>query len=148
MPNNLIPPDLTWTEKLAFLTHHLLTMEQTDCPVTHRFEGELYIREIRLPRDTYMVGRVHREGHVCQLLEGAVVLVHREGIEEGFKAPSQIMTQPGYQMAVYAVEDSVARTIHPNPTGERDIAKLEERIFGSAESVKQLGAELHQELLI
>lgn len=140
-------PDLTWKEKVAYLTHQFMTMEQTGCPLTHRFEKGLYIREIRIPAETLIVGRVHKHGHVCQLLEGDVILIHSEGNREGFHAPSQIMTEPGYQMVVYAVTDSVAQTVHPNPTDERDIAKLEADIFESPESLKALGASLHAQRL-
>lgn len=153
MPENVpIPPwdqlpDLTWTEKVAYLTHQFLTMEQTGCPLNHRFEQGLYIREIRIPAGTLLTGRVHRHGHVCQLLEGSAVLVHRDGNREAFKAPSEILTLPGYQMVVYAVEDVLARTVHPNPTEERDIEALEADIFESAKSVKDLGAALHQQRL-
>jgi|SRR5689334_22186499 len=142
-----LPQNLNWNEKLAYLTHQFLTMEQTGCPLIHRFEQGLYIREIRIPAETVIIGRVHRHGHVCQLLEGDLILIHREGTREGFRAPSQIMTEPGYQMVVYAMTDVVARTVHPNPTEERDIAKLEADIFESAESVKELGASLHAQRL-
>jgi hypothetical protein len=148
--NDVIPmwdqlPDLSWREKIAFVTHQMLTMEQTDCPLTHKFDGQLYIREIRLPKGTLLTGRVHRHGHVCQLLEGTVTLVHQQGARETFQAPSEIMTLPGYQMVVYALEDSLARTIHPNPTNERDIDKLEADIFEPAEATLLLGKQLHQE---
>jgi hypothetical protein len=142
-----LPQHLNWNEKLAYLTHQFLTMEQTGCPLKHRFEKGLYIRDIEIPAETVLIGRVHRHGHVCQLLKGDIVLIHRGGTREGFRAPSQIITEPGYQMVVYAVTDVVAQTVHPNPTEERDIAKLEADIFESAESVKELGASLHAQRL-
>ncbi len=138
-----LPDHLSWNEKVAYLAHQFQTMEQTGCPLTHRFEQGLYIREIRIPAETLIIGRVHRHGHVCQLLEGDIILIHHEGQREGFHAPSQLLTEPGYQMVVYAITDVLAWTVHPNPTGERDIAKLEADIFESAESVKELGASLH-----
>jgi hypothetical protein len=140
-------PGLTWTEKVAYLTHQFLTMEQTECPLQHQFEKGLYIREIRIPADVLIVGRIHRHGHVCQLLEGSLVLIHREGHQEAFQAPSEILTLPGYQMVLYTATPVVARTIHPNPTDSRDISMLEADIFESAESVKELGAALHREVL-
>lgn len=138
-------PDLTWNEKIAYLTHQFLALEQTHCPLSHRFEQGLYIREIIIPAGSLIIGRVHRHGHVCQLLEGSLFLIHREGHREAFQAPSQILTLPGYQMVVYAVTDVRAQTVHPNPSDERDISRLEADIFESAESVKTLGAQLHSE---
>jgi hypothetical protein len=150
--NTVIPqwdnlPDLTWKEKVAYVTHQMLKQEQVSAPLVHRFEQGLYIREIRIPAGVLLVGRVHRHGHVCQLLEGSLILVHREGCREALTAPSEILTLPGYQMVLYTVTDVLAQTVHPNPTGERDIQRLEEDIFESAESVKELGAALHQQEL-
>lgn len=143
-----LPDHLTWQEKVAYLNHQFLTMEQTECPVTHRFEQGLYIREMRIPKSTLLIGRVHRHGHVCQLLEGDVILIHREGVREGFHAPSQILTKPGYQMVLYSETDVIAQTVHPNYTDERDISKLESDIFESVESVQKLGERLHAQRLI
>lgn len=154
MPTNIVPqwdqlPEhLTWNEKVAYLAHQFLTMEQTACPVTHRLEQGLYIREMQIPADTLFIGRVHRHGHVCQLLKGSVILIHGEHYREAFKAPSEIMTKPGYQMVVYAVTDVLAQTIHPNPNDERDYSKLEADIFETVESVKELGSRLHAQRLI
>jgi len=152
MSNDPIPqwdqlPDLTWTEKLAYLTHQFLTMEQTACKLTHHFEQGLYIREIHIPAGTLLIGRIHRHGHVCQLLEGSVVLIHQEGKKEGFHAPSQIITLPGYQMVVHAVTDCIARTVHPNPTEERDIDILEADIFEPVQPLLQKGKQIAQGLL-
>jgi len=142
-----LPQHLNWNEKLAYLTHQFLTMEQTGCPLKHRFEKGLYIREIEIPAETVIIGRIHRHGHVCQLLKGDLVLIHRGGTREGFRAPSQIMTEPGYQMVVYAVTDVVAQTVHPNPTEERDIDKLEAEIFESREDLLRLGELVNERLL-
>lgn len=153
MPTNIVPqwdqlPDhLTWKEKVAYLANQFLTMEQTDCPLTHRFEKGLYIREIRIPAMSMLIGRVHKHGHICQLLEGDIMLIHHQGIREGFHAPSQIMTEPGYQMVAYAVTDVLAQTVHPNPQEERDITKLEADIFESVESLKELGQSVQSKRL-
>ena len=141
-----LPEHLSWNEKVAYLAYQFQTMAQTDCPLMHRFEQGLYIREMRIPADTLFIGRIHRHGHVCQLLEGDVMLIHRDGIREGFHAPSQILTQPGYQMVAYALTDVRAQTVHPNPTDERDIEKLTADIFESLHSFKELGATLHRRL--
>jgi len=119
-------------------------MEQTACPLSHQFQEGLYIREIRIPAGILLTGRIHKHGHVCQLLEGSVVLIHPGGQREAFQAPSEILTLPGYQMVVYAVTDVIARTVHPNPTNERDIAVLDADIFEPAAVTLELGEALHQ----
>lgn len=100
-----------------------------------------------IPAETLFIGRVHRHGHVCQLLEGSVILIHSESHREAFQAPSEIMTKPGYQMVVYAVTDVRAQTVHPNPEGERDYSKLEADIFETVDSIRELGARLYAQRL-
>jgi hypothetical protein len=152
MPTNIVPPwdqlpdNLTWKEKVAYLAHQFLTMEQTACPVTHRFEQGLYILEMRIPAETLFIGRVHRHGHVCQLLEGSVILIHNEDHREAFKAPSEIMTKPRYQMVVYEVTDVLAQTIHPNPSGEHDYSVLESDIFEPVYDLRAMGQKIHARL--
>ena len=134
MSNDPIPqwdqlPQIPWSQAIERCAQKFLTMEQTECKLTHLFEGNLYIREIRIPAETYFIGRIHKEGHVCQLLEGTLVLIHQQNVSECFLAPSQIMTQPGYQMALYTITDCVARTVHPNPQQLRDLDRLETQFF-------------------
>jgi hypothetical protein len=150
--NMVIPPwdqlpALPWKEKLAYLTLQFSRMEQAECQLTHKFEQGLYIRELRMPAGTLLIGRVHRYGHVCQLLEGDLILIHCKGVREGFKAPSQILTEPGYQMVVYAATDALARTVHPNPREERDIQRLEDDIFESKEDLLRLGQQVEERVL-
>lgn len=140
-------PQLTWREKVAYLTHQFLSAEQKECLLTHRFEGDLYIREIHIPADTLLIGGVHRHGHVNQLMKGSLILIHPQGHREAFAAPSQILTLPGYQMVLYSVTDVIARTVHPNQNHEMDVEVLAADIFESPESVKALGAELHRQRL-
>jgi hypothetical protein len=142
-----LPGSLTWDEKVAYLAHQFTKLDQTECPLTHSFEKGLYIREIRIPAGSLIVGAVHRHGHVCQLLEGDLILIHRGGVREGFHAPSQLLTEPGYQMVVYAVTDALARTIHPNPTEDRDVARLEAEFFESPQGLIERGANVAQGLL-
>ena len=137
-------PALSFPEKLAYLTHRFLTLEQTECPVTHTFKDGLYIREMTIPKDTLFIGRVHRHGHYCELVSGSVIHITEHERHE-LKAPFSMKTTPGYQMALYALEDVVGRTYHTD-NGERDLEKLEDGIFESVESLRQLGASIERRI--
>jgi len=148
--NDVIPmwdqlPDLSWAEKLAYLTHQFLTMEQTECPVEHSFEGQLYVRDMHIPAGTLFLGRAHRYGHMCQLLQGSIILIE-ESRRTHLEAPYEMFTTPGYQMVLYAITDVHGRTVHPNPDGSRDTQALEADIFEPVDELKALGADLHKRL--
>lgn len=148
--NTVIPqwdslPDLTWKEKIAYLTHQFLTMEQTECPVEHLFEHQLYVRDMRIPRGTLFLGRAHRHGHVCQLLEGTVIQLTQAG-RRIVEAPFEVFTTPGFHMVLYALTDILGRTVHANPTESRDTDALEADIFESVDALRELGASVHARL--
>lgn len=137
-------PTLSFPEKLAYLTHQFHKAEQTECPVTHLFKDGFYIREMTIPAGTLFIGRVHRQGHICELVAGSIVHI-TEYERRALEAPFSLKTTPGYQMALYAVNDVVGRTYHPD-SGERDLDKLEECIFESVETLKALGESVERRL--
>lgn len=133
--------DLAWHNKVAYLTYQFLKLPQMECPLEHIFEDEWYIREIIIPKETLFLGRAHRHGHECQLLTGAVVHIS-EGGKQVIEAPAKLHTQPGYHMVLYALEDCIGRSIHPNPTHSRDIDVLENEAFESVASLEERGAAI------
>lgn len=140
-------PGLTWKEKLAYLGHQFSKLEtaMTDCPVTHHFEPGYYIREMRIPADTLFIGRAHRLGHLCRLIEGSVVHISEQERRTA-DAPFEMCTTPGYHMVLYTLTDIVGHTIHPNPDESRDTDALEATIFETSEELKSLGESLHRRL--
>ena len=150
MPDDVIPqwdqlPDLTWKEKLGYLTWKFLQMEQTPTPVEHLFENGNYIREMRIPAGTLFIGRSHKHGHEVQLLSGRVIHITETGrfVLEG---PLGMKTQPGYHMVAFILTDVVARSIHPCGE-ERDIQKLEDEFFEPVESMVALGKDVSRRVI-
>jgi len=136
---------LTWREKLAYLTVRFLQHGQVELPVLSLFEPGRYIREMRIPRGVLIIGRVHRLGHECQLLEGKVVHITEEA-RRCVTAPFSLRTQPGYQLVLYTLTDIVGRTVHENPDEERDLAVLEKRWAEPLEDLISLGREVQAQL--
>ena len=134
-------PALSWRNKVAYITHHFSKLEQTDCPLKHIFEPGVYIRELRIPKGTLFTGREHLLGHECQLLEGSVIMIAPDG-RYRFDAYSSIHTKPGYHAVAAALEDCVARTIHPNPAELRDTEALEAIWFGTAAELIERGYQI------
>lgn len=95
-----------------------------DCPLVHRFIPGIYAREIFLPKGTFAVGKIHLKAHFSMILGDISFASTFEGLQrvtgcETFECAA------GIKRAVYAHEDTWWTTFHPNPTDERDLAKLE-----------------------
>lgn len=147
--NQLVMGDfsgISWMDKMAFITFRLSTMPQIDMPLTHTFEEGKYIREIRIPAGTFLIGSTHLHGHYCELVSGSVMHV-TEHSKSVIHAPYSIQTSPGYQMVVYALTDVVSRTIHPNIENTTDIKALEDRLFEPKESVLERGHYVNERVL-
>lgn len=140
-------PELTWREKIAYLTAKFLELSQIECPVEHSFEPGVYIRQMRIPAGTLFLGRAHLKGHGVELLSGSVI--HIQPTEERVvrEPPFKVMTVPGYHAVFYAITDVVGRTYHPNLRDSRDVDALENEAFESVEILKALGQEVTRRLL-
>lgn len=135
---------LTWADKLAYLTYEFLKLPQLDAPVTHHFEDGLYIREMRIPAGAFFIGRPHRDGHECQLIEGRILHI-TEHARVPLSAPFAVHTSPGYQMVFYALTDVLGRTVHPNPENIKDTEALEFCIFEPVEPMRARGEVIARE---
>lgn len=142
-----LPPDLSWADKVAVIAHRFLQLDQTATGLRHLFEEGKYIREIAVPGGTWIIGGIHKIGHEMQLLKGQVVLFGPDGFSMGFQAPYSLHTGPGYQAVCLTLTDVLARTIHPNPTEERDVQKLESLFFEPTEAMLALGKQIDKRLL-
>jgi hypothetical protein len=139
-------PPMDWKYKLAYLAYRLVQTEQTDSHVKHIFVGDEYIREVSYPAGTVILGRVHTNGHLVQLVSGNVVNVTEHGREE-IAGPFEFVSVPGYQVLCYALTDIVARTVHKNPEKLTDWKVLEDRDFVPAEVTIERGKMVAQSLL-
>ncbi len=101
--------------------------EQTECPVTHRFAPGVYLREIFMPADTVVIGKIHKTEHFNILIKGACLIVHPDGRREELRAPMTFVSGAGVQKVLYILEDMIWQTVHV--THETDLLKLEAELI-------------------
>lgn len=96
--------------------------------LTHYFGEGTYVREMRLPKDTVIVGRIHRYQEVCVLTKG-IILVKADGATESkvYEAPYVFTAAPGKKV-LYILENAIFLNILPNPNNLRDIDELEREL--------------------
>lgn len=89
----------------------------------HIFLPGVYIREAVLPAGASFVGSVHLHDH-ASFVEGDITVVSAEG-KRRIQGAEMVIAKAGTKRAVDVHALTTWRTVHPNPTEERDIAKLE-----------------------
>lgn len=106
----------------------LREMPQREMPVTHRLQDGVYIREIFMPADTYVLGYVHKTHHFNIVLSGKARVAMNGGEVVEVKAGDVFDSGPGVQKWLHILEDMRWMTVHKNPENEQDITKIEEAI--------------------
>jgi hypothetical protein len=98
-------------------------------PLTHYFAPGMYLRSIRIPAGSLVVGKIHKEEHLVILLEGALRLYTEAGGLVEVHAPLVLRSPPGAKRAALALADTVWVTCHANPSNTQDLAQLEAAII-------------------
>jgi hypothetical protein len=99
------PPDVMH-ERIMRFEALLKTLPQVDIPVEHFFASGVYVRQIRIPKDTFLTGAVYREPHIHFVLQGEMDVATENGVVR-VTAPHTFVSPPGIKRAGYAHEDTV-----------------------------------------
>lgn len=102
---------------------------QTECPLKHVFAPGAYAREIFIPKDTLVVGKIHRHSHLNMLMKGKVSVLTEEG-PKTLEAPLTMVSPAGTKRVVYTHEDTIWVTVHL--TNETDLEKIEDQIIAKS----------------
>jgi hypothetical protein len=96
------------------------------CRITHYFAPGVYAREMWMPADCLITGKIHKTSHLNMLSQGKVT-VSSKGESVTYEAPYTFVSPVGTKRAIYAHEDSTWTTIHP--TDLEDPEEIEEEII-------------------
>ena len=107
------------------------------CKITHYFAPGVYAREMWMPKNCLITGKIHMTEHLNMLSQGKVS-VSNKGDSITMEAPYTFVSPVGTKRAIYAHEDSTWTTIHA--TDLQDPEEIEAEII--AESFEELDAML------
>ena len=93
----------------------------------HTFADSVYVREMTMFKDTFVIGAIHKHLHMCFLLQGHLTVANEKGVIDHI-APCFIVSTPGTKRVLYAHEDSIWYNTHKNPTNIEDVIQLEKDI--------------------
>lgn len=117
-------------EKISRLQDSMIDVSEGDeldkFPLNHYFAPGAYAREMFLPKDHVIVGKIHKHAHLNIISYGHVVVATEEGNKE-LKGPLTFTSPAGVKRAVTILEDTLWTTIHL--TEETDLDKIEEDVI-------------------
>lgn len=99
-----------------------------ECPLQHHFSDGVYVREIMMPKDSVVIGKIHKFGHIC-IVNGDFEFV-TEFSKERIKGFKVFVSNPGEKRAIRTYEDTTFITIHP--TQETDLGELETMLISES----------------
>ena len=108
----------------------MLQMPQRELEVKHYFSHGIYARELYIPRDTILVGKLHKFPQLNILSKGDISVLIDDKVER-IQAPFIVASPPGIKRIAYTHEDTVWITILS--TEETDIDLIEEIYTASTE---------------
>ena len=72
--------------------------DNNTCPLKHSFADGIYVREIFIPKDSIVVGKIHKHEHPNFLMSGTVKIV-TEFEDELLTGPLSIISKAGTKRA-------------------------------------------------
>lgn len=128
---NSLQEALTSTDvSLDDLEQNMLEYPQTVCPVEHYFGPSIYIRQVTMPKDTFVMGHAHKQASMNVMLQGKMAVLV-DGTVRVIEAPATFVTPPGRKLA-YIIEDVVFQNIYA--TDETDVDVLEDMFVDKSTS--------------
>ena len=97
-------------------------------PLKHTFAHGIYVREMKMEKDTFVLGKIHQHDHIWFLLTGKLLIETGTGTEK-YIAPCYVKASGGTQRLIRALEDSIFVNVHTSPTNTENIEELENQII-------------------
>lgn len=119
MPNITTPDDYA---KVAALADQLRAGSPVELEVRHHFASGVYARELHIPAGIVVVGMIHKTENMNICSKGRISVFGNGELRE-FKAGDHIVSPPGTQRAVLAIEDTIWTTIHATKLTDADEIK-------------------------
>ena len=97
-------------------------------PLKHTFTDGIYIRQMSMKKDSFVIGKIHKHNHVWFLLTGMISVADENNTVDHI-APCYVEAPAGSKRMIYAHEDSIWVNIHANPSNTQDLKELEDLII-------------------
>jgi hypothetical protein len=120
-------------EVIDVVENIIANQPQIECPVTHRFTKNMYIREVFVPAGTILTSEIHKNEHPHVLSLGKITMWDGEGGEKTISAPYCGITKENARRVVLVHEDCIFTTFHV--TEAKNVEDAEKDIFVDYDNV-------------
>lgn len=132
----VVRSDVAMRSKVNAIEAEMLRMPQVEMPVKHHFANAgtklgVYGRELRIPKDTVLTGKIHKYEQLNVLAHGEMSVLTDSGVVR-VKAPFVIVSPANTKRIAYAHEDCVWITCHG--TDETDLEKIEAQFIAQSDA--------------
>lgn len=103
-------------------------------PLKHTFCNGIYLREIHLPRNYFIIGKIHKQEHPSFISKGACVVMTEEGVET-LEAPKTFISPCGVKRFLFTLTETIWTTVHR--TDATTVEEAEQELFTM--DYKQIG---------
>lgn len=104
-------------------------LPQVKLEVHHHFAPGVYAREMFIPAETVLTGKIHLTEHLCILSAGEMEIADENGVQH-VRAPATFVSKPGAKRLGVVLADSVFITVHG--TYETDVQTLENTLVATS----------------
>lgn len=94
---------------------------------SHFHAPGMYCRVVTRRAGTVIVGKKHKQAHFYIICKGSVAVVNADGSRRILQPGDVVVSQPGTQRAVVALEDSICLTVHR--TDHTDLDAIEQELI-------------------
>lgn len=98
-------------ESIKALEEQVLAMPQIDFQPKHYFGGGIYARELWMPKNSVVTGKIHIKEHLCSIAFGDVTITDEFGSVR-VKGPCTFVGKPGSKRALFMHEDTLWTAYH------------------------------------
>lgn len=106
------------------LQEYMSGLPQVEMTPQHYFAEGMYVRNLPIPANTVVVGKIHRHQHMVALIKGSARINTDKGMET-ISAPHIWRSEPGAKRALVTLTDCEFMTMHLNPTNTHDLDVIE-----------------------
>ena len=114
-------------EVIDVVENIIANQPQVECPLTHRFTPNMYIREVFIPAGTIVTSEIHKKEHPYVVSMGIITLWDGEGGELTISAPYTGITKENTRRVALVHKDCIFTTFHV--TDAKTIEEAENDIF-------------------
>jgi hypothetical protein len=117
-----------YRDKISALKQGIVeNLDPVEMRVEHYFAHGTYTRELHIPANTAVVGKIHRHSCINIMTKGKMLVMTEDGHIE-ISAPYVAVSDAGVQKGAIALEDTVWLNVHPW-AGEPDLEQIEHYVI-------------------